>query len=31
MHVMHFSADLLMDIDTRDDYERAVARVASER
>lgn len=31
MHVMHFAADLLMDIDTRDDYERAVARVASGR
>ncbi len=31
MHVMHFAPDLLMDIDTPDDYERAVARAASER
>jgi len=31
MIVMHFPADLLMDIDTPDDYERAKARVAAGR
>jgi molybdenum cofactor cytidylyltransferase len=31
MIVMPFPADLLTDIDTPDDYERAMARVASER
>jgi molybdenum cofactor cytidylyltransferase len=31
MHVMHFAADLLMDIDTPEDYERAAARVAAGR